>query len=101
MQGLALLKTKNGRERKAVQNADGARGSSGQRRRLRALRSQVCHHRQTPSTAARPSSFRSVPSGLPRTIAKIQKKAAVHARRRKAMERRDDSRRTAIRPPTE
>lgn len=68
---------------------------------FRALRSHICHHRQTPSTAARPSSLRSVPSGLPSTMAKIQKKAAVHTRRRNAMERSDESKRTAIKPKME
>ena len=92
--------TKTGRGKRCTKHGRSA-CPPGQRRRLRARRSHVCHHRLTPSTAARPSSFRSVPSGLPRTIAKIQKKAAVQARRRKAMERRDDSRRTAIRPPME
>lgn len=68
---------------------------------LRALQSHVRHHLQTPRTAARPSSLRSVPSGFPRTMANTQKNAAVHANRRIAMPKNGDRTRTAIDVPTE
>lgn len=68
---------------------------------FRAFPSQVCHHLQTPRTAARPSSLRSVPSGFPMTIAKTQKKAAVQAKRRMAILRKGEIRRTTIDAPME
>lgn len=67
---------------------------------FRALPSHVCHHLQTPRTAARPSSFRSVPSGLPMTMVKTQKNAAVHANSRMAMLKNGESIRTRIDMPT-
>lgn len=67
---------------------------------MRALQSHVRHHLQTPRTAARPSSLRSVPSGFPRTMAKTQKNAAVQANRRMTMPNNGDRRRTAIDLPT-
>lgn len=63
---------------------------------FRALQSHDRHHLQTPRTAVRPSSFRSVPSGLPKTIEKTQKKAAVHAKSRITMLSSGDSTRTNI-----
>ena len=67
---------------------------------FRALPSHVCHHLQTPRTAARPSSLRSVPSGLPMTMAKTQKNAAVHANSKIAMLKKGDSVNTKIDMPT-
>lgn len=68
---------------------------------FRAFANHVCHHLQTPKTAARPSSLRSVPSGLPITTAKTQKKAAVQAKRRMAILRKGEKRSTAIDAPME
>lgn len=56
-----------------------------------ALHSHVCHHLQTPRTAARPSSLRSVPSGLPMTMVNTQKNAAVHANSNMAILKKGDS----------
>lgn len=67
---------------------------------FRAFASHVRHHLQTPRTAARPSSLRSVPSGLPMTMEKIQKKAAVQAKRRMAMLRNGERIRMHIEAPT-
>lgn len=67
---------------------------------FRALPSQVRHHLQTPRTAVRPSSLRSVPSGLPMTTEKTQKEAAVQAKRRIAMLRNGERIRTPIEVPT-
>jgi len=72
-----------------------------QRDFLRALPNHICHHRQTPRTAARPSSLRSVPSGLPSTMANTQKDAAIHTVRSSTRDKSDDSRSTVIKPPTE
>jgi hypothetical protein len=63
---------------------------------LRALQSHVRHHLQTPRTAVRPSSLRSVPSGLPRIMEKTQKNAAIHARRTIAILKKGDRTKTTI-----
>lgn len=68
---------------------------------FRALANQVLHHLQTPMTAARPSSLRSVPSGFPIIMVKTQKKAAVHASKRIAMLKNGESNRTPMDMPTE
>jgi hypothetical protein len=68
---------------------------------FRALASQALHHLQTPMTAARPSSLRSVPSGFPIIMVKTQKKAAVQASKRMAILKNGESSRTTMDMPTE